>query len=223
MKKTISLLLALVLCLSLCACGSGKASADTFTTETPTTEALSVAEYALGEVFGTDNVECIVTEIKWVTPEEFDAIAKYSHSNINGEHFYHINTELLYPECVNVFGYLGGIKSKISDKYFLLVTFSLQNCGKEVVTYTEEPSGTGGYFVLPYGTFEVIYDDGYVFDCGTENGFTTKLDVLGDAIKTLGGCMVPSQVYKNTDKPLKIKVMLPNSNGETEEFFVSVR
>lgn len=222
MKKTIALLLALALCLSLCACGSGKASADTFSTETPTTEAPSVEEYALGETFGTDNVECIVTGIKWVTPEEFDTIAKRTQYSVDGESVYMIDTELLFSECVDAFGNLGGIKSKISGQYFLLVTFSLQNCGKEVVTYTSKPSVIG-YSLLPYGTFEVIYDDGYVFNCGTESGFTTTLDVLGDAIKTLGGCMVPSQVYENTDKPLKIKVMLPNSNGETEEFFVSVR
>ena len=217
MKKTLSMLLALVLCLSLCACGGGKSSADTSTTEEP-----GVTEYALGETFGTDNVECIVTGIKWVTPEEFDTIAERTQYSVDGESVYMIDTELLFPECVGAFGNLGGIKSKISDQYFLLVTFSLQNCGKEVVTYTEKPSGTG-YSLIPYGTFEVIYDDGYVFGCGTESGFTTTLAVLGDAIKTLGGCMVPSQVYENTDKPLKIKVMLPNSNGETEEFFVSVR
>ena len=28
---------------------------------------------------------------------------------------------------------------------------------------------------------------------------------------------------ENADKPLEVKVSLPNSNGETEEFFVSVR
>lgn len=217
MKKAISLFLALVLCLSLCACGSGKSSADTSTTEEP-----GVTEYALGETFGTDNVECIVTGIKWVTPEEFDTIAERTQYSVDGESVYMIDTELLFPECVGAFGNLGGMKSKISDQYFLLVTFSLQNCGKEVETYTEKPSGIG-YSLMPYGTFEVIYDDGYVFGCGTESGFTTTLAVLGDAIKTLGGCMVPSQVYENTDKPLKIKVILPNASGEAEEFFVSVR
>ena len=214
MKKWIALLLAAVMCLSLVACGSDGENSINNPSE-PT-------EYAIGEAFGTDNVECIVTGIKWVTPEEFDTIAKPTQSIIDGERVYDIDTELLFPECVGAFGNLGGIKSKISDQYFLLVTFSLQNCGKEVVTYTEKPSGTG-YSLMPYGTFEVIYDDGYVFGCGTESGFTTTLAVLGDAIKTLGGCMVPSQVYENTDKPLKIKVILPNASGEAEEFIVSVR
>ncbi|MDY2807465.1 MAG: hypothetical protein SOT82_02445 [Oscillospiraceae bacterium] len=214
MKKWIALLLAAVMCLSLVACGSDGENSNNNQSE-PT-------EYAIGEAFGTDNVECIVTGIKWVTPEEFDTIAKPTQSIIDGERVYDIDTELLFPECVGAFGNLGGIKSKISDQYFLLVTFSLQNCGKEVVTYTEKPSGTG-YSLMPYGTFEVIYDDGYVFGCGTESGFTTTLAVLGDAIKTLGGCMVPSQVYENTDKPLKIKVILPNASGEAEEFIVSVR
>ena len=214
MKKWIALLLAAVMCLSLVACGSNGETSNNNQSET--------TEYAIGEAFGTDNVECIVTGIKWVTPEEFDTIAKPTQFIIDGEHTYNIDTELLFPECVGAFGNLGGIKSKISDQYFLLVTFSLQNCGKEVVTYTEKPSGTG-YSLMPYGTFEVIYDDGYVFGCGTESGFTTTLAVLGDAIKTLGGCMVPSQVYENTDKPLKIKVILPNASGEAEEFIVSVR
>lgn len=214
MKKWIALLLAAVMCLSLVACGSNGENSNNNQSET--------TEYAIDEAFGTDNVECIVTGIKWVTPEEFDTIAKPTQSIIDGERVYDIDTELLFPECVGAFGYLGGIKSKISDQYFLLVTFSLQNCGKEVVTYTEKPSGTG-YSLMPYGTFEVIYDDGYVFGCGTESGFTTTLAVLGDAIKTLGGCMVPSQVYENTDKPLKIKVILPNASGEAEEFIVSVR
>ena len=214
MKKWIALLLAAIMCLSLVACGSNGETSNNNQSET--------TEYAIGEAFGTDNVECIVTGIKWVTPEEFDTIAKSTQFIIDGEHTYNIDTELLFPECVGAFGNLGGIKSKISDQYFLLVTFSLQNCGKEVVTYTEKPSGIG-YSLMPYGTFEVIYDDGYVFDCGTESGFTTTLAVLGDAIKTLGGCMVPSQVYENTDKPLKIKVILPNASGEAEEFIVSVR
>lgn len=29
--------------------------------------------------------------------------------------------------------------------------------------------------------------------------------------------------YENTNKPMKIKVTLPNAGGETEEFIISVR
>lgn len=225
MKKTLALLLALVMALSLCACGSNSntASNNESASKTESVEQTKTTEYAVGEKFGTDNVECVITDLTWISAEEFDAkLTKRSQFVTDGEYSYSVDTELLFPDCVGAFGYLGGIKSKISDKCFLLVTFSLQNCGKEVVTYTEKPSGTG-FSLMPYGTFEVIYDDGYVFDCGTESGFTTPLTVLGDAIKTLGGCIMPSQVYENTDKPLKIKVMLPNASGETEEFIVSVR
>lgn len=76
--------------------------------------------------------------------------------------------------------------------------------------------------ISPYGTFEVIYDDGYTFDCG-EGGFDVTLDVLGEAVKVVGCCELPAQVFENDDKPLSIKVILPTSNGDTEDFMISIR
>lgn len=148
-----------------------------------------------------------------------------------------------------IFEYNRGISSapksaKVKTSYISAPVVGSIQCGcpeqeeelvEEYVSLPVSIFGKGDYYILrakgdsmvdslmPYGTFEVIYDDGYVFGCGTESGFTTTLAVLGDAIKTLGGCMVPSQVYENTDKPLKIKVILPNASGEAEEFIVSVR
>ena len=212
MKKTLALLLAIVMALSLCACGSNSNTASN-----------KESEYAVGEKFGTDNVECTITDLTWITSDEFDAkLTKRSKFPTDGEYSYSVDTELLFPDCVDAFGYLGGIKSKISDKCLVLVCFSLKNVGKEEVASDLVWEGEIGH-VMPYGTFEVIYDDGYTFDCGMQGGFTSTLAVLGNPIQTVGGCMVPSQVYENTDKPLKIKVMLPNASGETEEFIVSVR
>ena len=47
--------------------------------------------------------------------------------------------------------------------------------------------------------------------------------ILGDAFKEGRIFEVPSQVYENEDKALKVKIILPNANGEKEEFIVSVR
>ena len=73
----------------------------------------------------------------------------------------------------------------------------------------------------PYGNISVIYDDGYTFDA--KEGFNTTLEVLGASVKEGRIFEVPSQVSENEDKPLKVKVMLPNASGEAEEFIVSVR
>ena len=61
----------------------------------------------------------------------------------------------------------------------------------------------------------------YTFEA--EEGFTTALKVLGTPIKEGRIFQLPSQVSEDEDKPLEVKVSLPNSNGENEEFFVSVR
>ena len=209
MKKWIALLLAAMLCLSLCACGGGPSSEK--------------KEYAIGEAFGTDSIECTVTEIKWVTPEEFDSVLELTSSVSNGESVYRIKIDSLFPECENSFGYTGCVKSAISDKYFLLVAFSLQNIGKEKIESEIEWRDSFSGIVMPYGTFSVLYDDEYAFDCGSDNGFTETLEVLGSAVNVVGGCTLPAQAYENTDKPMKIKVTLPNAGGETEEFIISVR
>ena len=239
MKKLIALLLALVMVLSFVAC-SGETSSNNQngttetpetsnnqndTTETPETtvpEVPQIIEYAIGESFGTDSVECVVTGFKWITPEEFDSVSERTVSTYNGENYYRIKTQVLFPECEGAFGDISCLKSEISDSYFLLVTFSLQNIGKEIIESTTEWLDAYEGIVVPYGTFEVIYDDGYTFQCG-KGGFTTTLEVLGDAVQTVGGCQLKKQVFENEDKSLKLKVILPNSNGETEEFIVFVR
>lgn len=71
LKRTFTLLLALALCMSLAACG--KTSADKGSgnaTDTSTTETDKKTEYAIGEAFGTDSVECVIDEVKWVTLED---------------------------------------------------------------------------------------------------------------------------------------------------------
>ncbi len=228
MKKIIALLLVAVLCLSLASCGSNKndsnvqAEAPNTNEQTETVENITSNEYTIGEAFGTDNVECVITEIKWITPEVFDAVS-YRSQRISGENYYRIDTEALFPNSVSPFGYLGCLESKILENYFLLAAFSLRNTGKEIVQSDVDRLGALGGMVLPYGSFAVVYDDGYTFDCGEGIGFTATLAVLGDAIETVGGCVVPKQVFENEDKPLKIKVVLPNANGASEEFIVSIR
>lgn len=228
MKKSIVLPLAALL-LSFCACDSSMAADENLTTEesgaTEYAEESGETEYAIEEAFGTDNVECIVKEIKWISPEEFDSISVRSEHSISSESSYTIPTELIFPDITDRFGNCGGLKSKLSDKYFLFAAFSLQNTGKEIVEHSLEPTGWGSYHVMPYGTVEAVYDDGYTFEFGDKelNGFTTTLAVLGDAVETAGGCLVPKAVFENEDKPLKLKVTLPNASGETEEFFVSIR
>ena len=73
----------------------------------------------------------------------------------------------------------------------------------------------------PYGNIAVLYDDGYVFE--SEQGFATTLEILSD--KVLEGRIfeVPKEVSENTDKPLMLRITLPNSTGETEEFIITIR
>ena len=238
MKKLIAPFLAAVMCLSLAACGGNTSGDDAnndadasteVSTEESSAESVSdkeiaeTKEYSIGETFGTDSVECIVKEVKWVTPEEFDSVAELTSSVNNGESVYGIKIDSLFPECENSFGYTGGVKSEISDKYFLLVSFSLQNIGKEKIESETEWRDSFSGVIMPYGTFSVLYDDEYTFDCGSESGFTDTLEVLGSAVNVVGGCKLPAQVYENTDKPMKIQVTLPNSIGETKKFNISVR
>ena len=235
MKKYIAMLLALIMCFALCACGGDTSSDNLASTETDpgTVEDTSTVDeepeankYEIGEHFGTDSVECVVTGFRWVTPEEFDSVSIRTPSTYDGENYYRIDTDVLFPECEDPFGQLAGLKSKVDESYYLIVTFSLQNVGKEAVaaTYEEVPTAWSiqtRYF--PYGTFKVIYDDGYTFDCGEDSGFISTLAVLGEPVQTVGGCIVPKQVFENEDKPLMIMVILPNAEGESEEFIVSVR
>ena len=91
-----------------------------------------------------------------------------------------------------------------------------------------ESDGFMGYIDVPYGTMEVIYDDGYTFNFGEDDfgkyvGFTTPLAVLSDPVNEVMVINLPNKVLENGDKPMKLKVVLPASNGEVEEFIVSIR
>lgn len=241
MRKIIAMLLALIMVLPLSACGGAStpsapdaaSTAEADTTESnaadsseenaeassQTPETPEVKEYAIGEAFGTDNVECVITEIEWLTSEDFKSRAFLKTSG--GNKVYSLDTELLFPDST-VWGITGFSESKISENSFLIITCTLQNTGKEAVQCEMKSDGGIGMMFVPYGTISVVYDDGYTFDV-SDSGFTSGLTVLGDPIKEVGIINFPNQVLENEDKPVKLKVTLPNSNGETEEFIVSVR
>ena len=228
MKKKISILLALVMCLSLCACGgSGE--------DSKATEATESGELKIGDAFGTDTVECVIQEITWFTSEEFTSnsdsndrfvIVDGKSAIIQGDHWT-LDTEKLFPGY-HAWGISGMTKEKVSEYSFLCVKHTLQNIGKEMVDVGRESDGVVGMIFVPYGTMEVIYDDGYTFNFGSDGfgkyvGFITPLTVLGDPVNEVMVISLPNQVLENSDKPLKLKVMLPSSNGEVEEFIVSIR
>lgn len=217
MKKVISLLLALVLCLSLVACSGGNDTPEaneTPSAEASTTEAPGATEYAIGDAFGTDSVECIVTDVVWVTQE--DVI------NFNETHDFNSGNTVMASSLFNGYTFYGisGFNPNSTKYPYLCVTFTLQNVGKTLVEPTIQDNNWGAAF-NSYGSISVIYDDGYTFDA--EEGFNTTLEILGDAFKEGRIFEVPAQVYENEDKVLKVKITLPNANGETEEFIVSVR
>lgn len=229
MKKLLALLLAAVMCLSLVACGKED------TTKSNSVEVSNTTEYAIGEAFGTDSLEIVITELKWITSEELEEYANPDdeYAVIDGQvvmfegDFMYIDTAKMFPGYT-VWGQTGVAKESASDNAFLCVTYSLQNIGKESVGPGMESDGFMGMMSVAYGTIAVIYDDGYTFDFGSDEyskfmGFTTPLGVLSDPVNEVMMISVPNQVCENTDKPLKLKVTLPCSNGETEEFIVSVR
>lgn len=228
MKKALSTLLVLVICLSLCACGGSNDAPKA-------TEAPESAELKIGDAFGTDAVECVIQEITWYTSEEFTSNSDNNDrfvtidgkmAIIQGDHW-SLDTETLFPGY-HAWGISGMMKDKVSEYSFLCVKHTLQNIGKEGVGPGMESDGFMGYMEVPYGTMEVIYDDGYTFNFGDDDfgkyvGFTTPLTVLGDPVKEIMIIHLPNKILENDDKPLKLKVMLPSSNGEVEEFIVSIR
>lgn len=227
MKKTISLLLTLVICLSLCACGGSNDTPKA--TEAPV-EATESTELKVGDAFGTDAVECVIQEITWYTSEEFTSNSDNNDrfvtvdgkmAIIQGDHW-SLDTEKLFPGY-HAWGVSGMIKEKVSEYSFLCVKHTLQNIGKEIIDCEMESDGFIGVIFVPYGTMEVIYDDGYTFNLGKYGGFITPLAVLSDPVNEVMIINLPNKVLENGDKPLKLKVMLPSSNGEVEEFIVSIR
>lgn len=234
MKKTIVILLALVMVLSLAACGgnstvqemketksdSEEESAEAISTKGSETDASEVIEFAIGQAFGTDTVECVITEIKWLSPEEYQSIAKVKTSG--GNHFLRLDTDLQFPEY-DVWGATSIREDKASETSFIWIYYTLQNVGKEAVSPSQEATGDGSFWIVPYGTIAVIYDDGYTFEVDEYSGFTSGLGVLSDPVKGVGIISFPNQVLENEDKPVQLKVTLPNASGETEEFYVAVR
>ena len=243
MKKLIAMLLAMMMVLSLVACGNNEgtkteaqtqetaeattaapvteaSTTEAPTTEEPTTEAPKDTEYAIGEAFGTDNVECVIKEIRWVTSEEFISMSKVSV--ISGNRMYLLKKDILFPDCT-VSGTTGCSESKISENSFIFITCTLQNIGKNDIRCGSKSDGGIGMIDIPYGQINLIYDDGYTFGEYEYSGFTDTLKVLGDPIKQVTIISFPNQVLEKEDKPVKLKVKLPNSNGETEEFIVSIR
>ena len=232
MKKVISMLLALVLCLSLCACGGSNDAPKTAEAPVAATES---TELKIGDAFGTDAVECVIQEITWYTSEEFTSnsdsndqfvIVDGKSAIIQGDNWT-LDTEKLFPGY-HAWGISGMTKEKVSEYSFLCVKHSLQNIGKEKVDVGMESDGVVGMISVPYGTMEIIYDDGYTFNFGSDGfgkyvGFTTPLTVLGDPVNEVMIINLPNKVLENGDKPLKLKITLPSSNGEIEEFIVSIR
>lgn len=216
MKKLLALLLAALMSISMVACGeSNKPSGEeTSNTDNETSESTT---FAIGEAFGTDSVECVIDEVKWVTLEDVT-----SHPSA-----YAMVGNVKQVEATDMFpGYSFFGISALNDTMdypCLAVTFSLKNVGKTDITPTIDTENFTPYSEVPsYGNISVIYDDGYTFEA--EAGFTTALKVLGAPIKEGRIFDLPSQVLENRDKGgnLKIKITLPTSNGETSDFFVSV-
>ena len=211
MKKLISLLLAAVMCFSLVACGAESSGS------TPVEEikAPNIAEYAIGEAFGTDSVECVVTEARWVTLE--DVTSHPDATDVIGtdyQTYQRLLTEDMFPGY-SFYG-ISGFSSKATGYPYFAVTFTLQNVGKEIVKPVVQ-----GYVFVSSGSIAVVYDDGYTFEA--KEGFNSTLEILGDAFKEGRVFELPSQVSENEDKPLKVKITLPASNGEAEAFIVNIR
>lgn len=216
MKKLLALLLAALISISMVACGESNkpAGEETSNTDNETPESTT---FAIGEAFGTDSVECVIKEIKWITSEDFEQYTTRETLSIS----------TLFPDY-EAKGTTKITKSSLTDSSYLCVVYSLQNVGKEDVVSGEESVGDGSYWALPYGTIEVNYDDGYTFSAGSDGftkyfGFTNTLKVLSDPITEVMIYELPNQVFENDDKPLNLKVTLPSSNEETEEFIVSIR
>ena len=161
-------------------------------------------------------MECVIDEVKWVTLED---VTSHPSAYAMVGNVKQIEAKDMFPGY-SFFG-ISALNDTM-DYPCLVVTFSLKNVGKTDVAPTIDAEHLTPYSEIPsYGNISVIYDDGYTFEAG--EGFTTALKVLGTPIKEGRIFQLPSQVSENADKPLEVKVSLPNSNGETEDFFVSIR
>ena len=171
----------------------------------------------LGAVFATLDRDSEDKQDGVITSEEFEQYTTRENLSIS----------TVFPDY-EAKGITKITKSSLTDSSYLCVVYSLQNVGKEDVVSGEESVGDGSYWALPYGTIEVNYDDGYTFSGGIDGftkyfGFTNTLKVLSDPITEVMIFDLPNQVFENDDKPLNLKVTLPSSNEETEEFIVSIR
>ena len=179
-------------------------------------------QYAIGDAFGTDNVECVIEDVIWFTPE--DILSNSSRKLDKEYNVIRLDISSLYPEY-KFEGLTGvAIPSTATEDHpegdpYLCVLYSLQNIGKnEVGNYSFMEST---YDREPFGNISVVYDDDYIFDF--ELGFVSTLEVLGDPLKEGRVIKLKQAVYENEDKPLQLKVSLPNSKGDLEEFYIRVR
>ncbi len=239
MKRLLALMLAAALALSLVACGGGNGAGDTNTSSTGNGDTTSTdtpggggeeqgndnanTQYAIGDTFGTDTIECVITAADWIGEEDLWVPELVSNGAgelvAEGEPRRETNTGYFYPGY-QFYG-ISGFSSKPIDNPYLCVTFTLHNIGKEEISPEIINTPFGYVDFAPYGNIAVLYDDGYVFE--SEQGFATTLEILSD--KVLEGRIfeVPKEVSENTDKPLMLRITLPNSTGETEEFIITIR
>ena len=242
MKKLLALMLATVLTLSLVACGGGGGAGDTNTPDsTPSTENGDTTsadtpsdggeeqgnnntntQYAIGDTFGTDAIECVITAADWIGEEDLwvPELVSDGAGGFVAEGELRRETKLSYFYPDYQFYGLSGFSSKPIENPYLCVTFTLQNIGKEEISPEIVPFGEN-FDYAPYGNIAVLYDDGYVFE--TKEGFKTTLKILSDKVLEGRVFEVPGEVSKNTDKPLMVRVTLPNSTGEAEEFIIAIR
>ena len=223
MKKKAAVMIALLLAaaMALSACG-GSASQTTEApapekaetqTETASAEAPEKTEFALGEAFGTDRVECVVTEARWITGEDVSSHPLAAPEiGMDGGTYYTLKLSELFPG--HKFLGLSGVSSAYPGFPVLCVTFTLRNTSDK--TFGGEFTGDG---IKPYGTMFVIFEDGYTAE--SEVGFISTLKASADPIvEGMAFSYFPDQ---QEEKDYQIKVVLPNSAGETEEFLVSVK
>ncbi len=239
MKKLLALMLAAALALSLAACvGDSRAGdtntpsggdGDTTSADTPSGGGEEQGndnantQYAIGDTFGTDTIECVITAADLIEEEDLWVPELVSNGAgelvAEGEPRRETNAGYFYPGY-QFYG-ISGFPWKPIDNPYLCVTFTLHNIGKEEISPELITPAYGDVDFAPYGNIAVLYDDGYVFE--SEQGFTTTLEILSDKVLEGRIIEVPKEVSENTDKPLMLRITLPNSTGETEKFIITIR
>ena len=200
MKRICLIIFSLIMVFLLASCDSKEVKMDSQSdNHTP-----SVIQ--IGEKFGTDSVECSIDEVKWIT--ELDVLP------LPRDKYGSVGADVLCPGY-NFRG-MSGFNDTTSGYPYLSVKFTLKNVGKTLI----EPLRNENE-LIGYGSIAVVYDDGYTFESDT--ALMTELEVLGDAFCEGRLIELPNEVMTNDEKPLYIKMTLPNSSGEVEEFMITAR